>query len=256
MFMGKYLKLVIFSLLFLSASPIPPSPASHRTPAGDPALNDNGFALIELFTSEGCSSCPPADELVASLPTTYPSGVYILSFHVDYWDRLGWKDPFSRADFTQRQRQYGEVLMLNSVYTPQVVVNGRTQMVGSDKDRLKETIDDQLAHTTNPAIDATAHSTDNKKVTIDFTLTGKNPATLQAALIQLHASTAVKNGENAGRELHHANIVRDLKSSSKSKGSLTLSLPGGLTAADSKVIIFLQNKETLQVEGARLLDIH
>jgi len=129
-------------------------------------------------------------------------------------------------------------------------------MVGSDKDRLKETIDDQLAHTTNPAIDVTAHNTDNKKVTIDFTLTGKNRATLQAALIQLQASTAVKNGENAGLELHHANIVRDLKSSTKSKGSLTLSLPGGLTAADCKVIVFLQNKETLQVEGARLLDIH
>jgi len=273
--MGKYLKLVIFSLLFLSGRPIPPVPVSHRAPAGSPAPNEgfapapagyapanDGFAVIELFTSEGCSSCPPADELVASLPTTYPSGVYILSFHVDYWDRLGWKDPFSRSDFTQRQRQYGEVLMLNSVYTPQVVVNGRTQMVGSDKDRLKETIDDQLAHTTNPAIDAAAHTTDNKTVTIDYALTGagtgksKNPATLQAALIQLQASTAVKNGENAGRQLHHANIVRDLKSSTKSKGSLTLSLPGGLTAADCKVIVFLQNKETLQVEGARLLDIH
>jgi len=129
-------------------------------------------------------------------------------------------------------------------------------MIGSDKDRLRETIDDQLAHTTNPAIDATAHTTDSKKVTIDFALTGKNPATLQAALVQLQASTAVKNGENAGRELHHANIVRDLKSSTKSKGSLNLSLPAGLTASDCKVIVFLQDKETLQVEGARLLDIH
>jgi len=147
--------------------------------------------------------------------------------------------------------------MLNSIYTPQVVVNGQTQMVGSDKDHLRQAIDDQLAHTTNPLIDATAHST-NKTVTIDYTLagTGKSPATLQAALIQLQASTAVKNGENAGRQLHHVNVVRDLKSSTKSKDSLSLSLPAGVTAADCKVIVFLQDKETLKVEGACLLDIH
>jgi len=238
--MGKYLKLVIFSLLFVS----------YKSPT-----HNEGFAVIELFTSEGCSSCPPADELVASLPKTYPSGVYILSFHVDYWDRMGWKDPFSRADFTQRQKQYGEVFMLNSIYTPQVVVNGRTEMVGSDKDRLRKAIDDQLTHTTNPLIDATVHTTGNT-VTIDYTLPAKSQATLQAALIQLQASTAVKKGENAGRQLHHANIVRDLKSSTKNKGSLSLSLPAGVTVADCKVIVFLQDKETLKIEGARLLDIH
>jgi hypothetical protein len=265
--MGKYLKLVIFSLVVLSFTPTH-SPVSHRPPSDGPASstpNDNGltpanegFALIELFTSEGCSSCPPADDLVASLPKTYASGVYVLSFHVDYWDRLGWKDPFSRADFTQRQKQYGEVLMLNSIYTPQVVVNGRTEMIGSDKDRLRKTIDDQLAHTTNPSIDAAAHTTDNKTITIDYALTGtgKSPATLQAALIQLQASTAVKKGENAGRQLHHANIVRDLQSSEKKKGSLSLTLPAGVAAADCKVIVFLQDRETLHVEGARLLDIH
>ncbi|HVV03530.1 MAG TPA: DUF1223 domain-containing protein [Puia sp.] len=262
--MGKYLKLVIFSLLALSFTPTP-TPLSHHPASDGPAPsspNDNGFpptndgfALIELFTSEGCSSCPPADDLVASLPKTYPSGVYILSFHVDYWDRMGWKDPFSQAGFTQRQKQYGDVFMLNSIYTPQVVVNGRTEMVGSDKNRLRQAIDDQLAHTTNPPIDATVHATD-KTVTIEYTLPNKTRAALQAALIQLQASTAVKKGENAGRQLHHANIVRDLKSSTKNKGSLSLSLPAGLTAADCKVIVFLQDKETLKVEGARLLDIH
>jgi len=129
-------------------------------------------------------------------------------------------------------------------------------MVGSDKDRLRHAIDDQLAHTTNPPIDATAHTTDNKTITIDYALTAKNPATLQAALIQLRAATEVKKGENAGRQLHHANIVRDLKSSPKTKGTLSLSLPAGVTASDCKVIVFLQDKETLQVQGARLLDIH
>jgi hypothetical protein len=240
--MGKYLKLAIISLLFFSGRPAP-------------SAND-GFAVVELFTSEGCSSCPPADELVASLPTTYPSGVYILSFHVDYWDRLGWKDPFSQAEFTQRQKQYKDVLMINSVYTPQVVVNGKAEMVGSDKDRLKQAIDDQLAHTTNPPIEAAAHAASPTSVTIDYALPGKNAGTIQAALIQLQASTEVKKGENAGRQLHHANIVRDLRSSTRKKGSLSLTLPAGVTAADCKVVVFLQDNETLQVGGARLLDIH
>ena|SRR5437764_672084 len=84
----------------------------------------NGFAVVELFTSEGCSSCPPADKLVATLvERDKKEAVYILSYHVDYWDRLGWKDRFSDAAFTARQQHYAELLHLSSVYTPQIVVN-------------------------------------------------------------------------------------------------------------------------------------
>lgn len=221
-----------------------------------PPSHNEGFAVVELFTSEGCSSCPPADDLVATLPKSYPAGVYVLSFHVDYWDRLGWKDAFSRADYTLRQKQYTEALNLKSIYTPQVVVNGKTQMVGSDASRLQETIQDELAHTSNPPLEATAHSADGKTVTVDFTRTDKGRSNLEAALVQLQASTDVKDGENAGKQLHHANIVRDLRSSGKNKGSLTLALPAGLSSGDCKVVIFLQDKNNLHIEGARLLDIH
>jgi hypothetical protein len=267
--MGKYLKLAIFCLLFVSFKVPPkadkvPSKTDKVSSMEDKILSKadkapqktDGFALVELFTSEGCSSCPPADALVASLPKTYPSGVFILSFHVDYWDRLGWKDPFSSADFTQRQKQYGEVFRLNSIYTPQVVINGRTEMVGSDKDRIRNAIEDQLAHTANPSIDATARSTDKKRVTVDYTLKDNSKGAFHAALVQLQASTAVKKGENAGLQLHHADIVRDLQSSTKNKGSLTLSLPAGVTKEDCMIVVFLQDNETLQVDGARVLDIH
>ena len=220
-----------------------------------PASND-GFALVELFTSEGCSSCPAADEIVASLPKSYSTGVFVLSFHVDYWDRLGWKDPFSKADYTLRQKQYTETLNLRSLYTPQVVINGKTEMVGSDEARLRQAIDQELAHTTNAPIEANAHSSDGKSITVDYTLTSKSQGALQAALLQLEASTAVKNGENGGRQLHHTNIVRDLKTSNKSKGALTLTFPAGLTAANCKVLVFLQDKDDLHVSGARLLEIH
>src|SRR5450631_4033183 len=80
-----------------------------------------GFAVVELFTSEGCSSCPPADEAVAELAKDYTSNVYVLGFHVDYWNYLGWKDEFCAADYSNRQQEYAAVLNLSSIYTPQVI---------------------------------------------------------------------------------------------------------------------------------------
>jgi len=231
-------------------------PALFLTGSGH-AVHADGFVLVELFTSEGCSSCPAADELVASLPKSYSTGVYVLSFHVDYWDRLGWKDPFSKADYTRRQKEYNTALSpMPSIFTPQVIINGKMELVGSDESRIRAAIDQELAHTTNAPIEANAHSADGKTITVDYTLTGKSRGTLQAALLQLEASTAVKNGENAGRQLHHSNIVRDLQTSSKGKGALTLTFPDGLTAANCKVMVFLRDKDDLHVSGVRLLEIH
>ena len=100
-----------------------------------------GFAVIELFTSEGCSSCPPADALVARVQKESANEpVYILAFHVDYWNRLGWKDVFSSSEYSDRQNQYAMWLKLSSVYTPQAIVNGRTEFVGSEEGTLRNAI--------------------------------------------------------------------------------------------------------------------
>src|ERR1700733_12538487 len=89
---------------------------------GVPAGAEPGFAVVELFTSEGCSSCPPADEVLAKIATEYKDYVYVLGFHVDYWDRLGWKDVYSSADYTRRQQEYARAFKLSSIYTPEAVV--------------------------------------------------------------------------------------------------------------------------------------
>ena len=105
----------------------------------------DGFAVVELFTSEGCSSCPPADELVARIQKeNSDQPVYILSFHVDYWNNLGWKDPFSSAAYSKRQKEYANRLNLQSIYTPQVIVNGRTEFVGSDEGKMLNAIKSNL----------------------------------------------------------------------------------------------------------------
>src|SRR5882757_1991885 len=179
------LGLLPISLLLSPAASHPPMTGKAFV-AGSHRPADQGFALVELFTSEGCSSCPPAEELAATLPQSYPSGVFLLSFHVDYWDRLGWKDPFSKADYTDRQTRYAETLkLLRGIYTPQAIVNGKIQLVGSDEPKLRKAIDGELAHTINPPIDDNAHTTDDKTIAVDFTLENKSLGALQAALVQV-----------------------------------------------------------------------
>ncbi len=113
---------------------------TKKAPDKKKSEEGKGFAVIELFTSEGCSSCPPADELVSKVLSENKPDVYILSFHVDYWDRLGWKDDFSQATFSDRQKQYARYLSLDGVYTPQIVVNGTDQFVGSNETHLRSSI--------------------------------------------------------------------------------------------------------------------
>src|SRR5215831_9324057 len=113
----------------------------------------SGFAVVELFTSEGCSSCPSAEALMArTQEEDRDLPVYCLAFHVDYWDRQGWKDVFSSPAFTDRQRQYSNWLRLNEIYTPQAVVNGRTEFVGSDAASLSRAIQNGLQQTEGPTL--------------------------------------------------------------------------------------------------------
>jgi hypothetical protein len=122
-----------------------------------------GFAVVELFTSEGCSSCPPADEAVADIARQYKNNVFILAYHVDYWNYLGWKDMFSNSAYSNRQKQYASLLNVSSVYTPQIIVNGKTEFVGSDKIKLEQTISKELNSQVIKPFEISTRSSDGKK---------------------------------------------------------------------------------------------
>jgi len=160
--------------------------------------------VVELFTSEGCSSCPPADALLAELASR--PNVLALSFHVDYWDGLGWKDPFSSREATQRQERYRALLDLATIYTPQIIVDGRWQAVGSDHAEVEHAL--ELARQDRHDIPVTlAVNASNAQIKLRAASDAAAASVLLVGFDRRHAS-AVKGGENSGHTLTHADVVR------------------------------------------------
>jgi hypothetical protein len=226
---------------------VSPAFTNHKSATKKARVKDagNGFAVIELFTSEGCSSCPAADELVARIQKEdSDKPVYILAFHVDYWNRLGWKDVFSSADYSKRQNEYASWLKLSSVYTPQIVVNGRKEFVGSSAGTLRNAITAGLRTASAAQLTLNAQSS-RGHIAVQYSTTGMvKTSTLLLAVVQKAAQTKVKNGENGGRTLSHVQIVRKLQSqalATDGKGSTTIALPEGFTTQGYEVIGFIQN---------------
>jgi len=217
-----------------------------------------GFAVVELFTSEGCSSCPAADALIARVQQQDKDlPVYVLAYHVDYWDRLGWKDTYSDAAYTDRQRRYASWLNLNSIYTPQVVVNGQTEFVGSQEGTLLRSIKDALLQ--NDELQLSLSGLRLNGGQIDWMCKAEggpamwNNYSLIVAVVQRTATTQVKSGENGGRTLSHVQIVRELGVSAldgKGQGAGRLAWPAGVAPADGEVIAFLQNRDNGKIIAA------
>jgi len=169
--------------------------------AATPACADPRPVVVELFTSQGCSSCPPADALLAELARR--DGVLALGFHISYWDRLGWKDPLSSQGSTDRQKAYARRLSGGQVYTPQIVVDGTDEMVGSDRSVVLAAL--LSAHP--QAIAPVSFAADHRSVAIGVG-TGKGEVVLVRFV--RHRTTEVAVGENAGREATDANGVTGL----------------------------------------------
>ncbi|HUC12608.1 MAG TPA: DUF1223 domain-containing protein [Stellaceae bacterium] len=172
--------------------------------------------VVELYTSEGCSSCPPADALLAELATR--PGVLALSFDVDYWDRLGWKDPFSSAAATARQRDYARLLGVNTVYTPQIVVDGHWQVIGSDRDKVGQAI--AAARSATVAAVPVSLALDHGRARVAIAAAGTTGSIVLIGFDRRHVD-AVRGGENTGRILTHVNVVRGIAEIGRFDGKAT-----------------------------------
>ncbi|HKM74236.1 MAG TPA: DUF1223 domain-containing protein [Stellaceae bacterium] len=198
--------------------------------------------VVELFTSEGCSSCPPADLLLAELASR--PDVLALSYHVDYWDRLGWKDPFSSPEATERQDRYSTLLHLATVYTPQIVVDGKWQAVGSDRADVEHALD--LARRDRREVSVSL-ALDHGQAQIKL---GPGDGAVSASVLLIgferHHVSAVERGENRGRTLAHVDVVRGVEEIARYSGTAaTIAAPipwncdrvaGLLQAADGRVL--------------------
>lgn len=249
----KYLIAVLLVLPALLMSLLPAGESAETTgeatvelPAGTAA---EAPVVLELFTSQGCSSCPPADALLRELEAGN-DGVIALSFHVDYWNYLGWKDPFSSPYFSARQSDYTDALRART-YTPQLVINGRSELIGSRKAEVRQAVADaqQDGLTISPSFSSVVRG---REVIVNYLL--ENPPAghrVTALLVQPEATSAVSRGENRGRELHHINVVRAMAHGPAAvKGTFTLPVPEGLDAEGMEVVLLVQEKKSQVIVGA------
>ena len=223
--------------------------------------------VVELFTSEGCSSCPPADANLAKLEEQQPVGsaeVIALEEHVDYWNNLGWADPFSGSEWTARQEAYAETFRNGSVYTPQMVVDGTAEFVGSREREARQTIEQAARQAkANVSISANGDETGaSRKFNVQVgrlasAAAGDTPEVwLAVTETQLHSS--VTRGENAGEDLHHAAVVRTLRrlgSAAPNKdvsfaGETNVSIASSWKQENLRVVVFVQEKNSRRILGA------
>lgn len=219
--------------------------------------SDNSFVVLELFTSQGCSSCPAADKqlrTVKRIAEQKKLPVYALSFHVDYWDRLGWKDTYSSTINTQRQYEYARVFSKRNVYTPQMIVNGTYEFVGSDQLTCNKYIAKELKKPIEENIHLSASYTLlNDLININYKTGNIFDGFLNIAIVQSEGEVNIRRGENSGRKIAYSNIVRAFKQvncNNKCQGKWLTKIPRNLNAEDILIYIYLQNRDDMRIMAA------
>lgn len=214
----------------------------------------NGPIVVELFTSEGCSSCPPADRLFSQLE----GDVVQLGFHVDYWNHLGWRDPFSDARWSDRQRRYSDAFERGYVYTPQLVVNGRAEAVGSDRREVQAMLREAATKKPSATLElAVEPGAGELAVAVAGRLVaGSEPAALLVAVTESGFEIDVEAGENRNRKLRHQHVVRDLhelgrlQPGAPLEQTVVLPLDAGWKREHVSIVAFAQDPVTLEIHGA------
>jgi hypothetical protein len=224
--------------------------------------------IVELFTSEGCSSCPPADAYIAKLEAIQPipnTQIIVLEEHVDYWNSDGWIDPYSSREWTLRQQEYAATLGNKNPYTPQLVVGGQKELLGSREDLVTQAIETAAASpaaarvSVSVAASAKANNED-ASVSVDQLNAGKHGDRPEVWIVVTESGlhSAVKAGENSGQDVHHASIVRvlhkvgaiDTSKASSYSGTTSVHLDPSWRRQNLHVVAFVQDRKSHQILGA------
>ena len=219
-------------------------------------VNDGPYApviVLELFTSQGCSSCPPADKVLDEAKKRFPNEVFALSYHVDYWNYIGWEDPFSQSVFTKKQSFYNRKFGYSGNYTPELVINGKEHLVGSNRTKVFSKINGYKEKGAQQSI--AIHKVQKHGTTINFeyTLEGTSKdSELRAVLVLNERITAVKRGENRNRTLKNSNIVLTEKyiDFEKVSGKATIAIPAFVTANDELTLVVLVENSASDITAA------
>lgn len=210
--------------------------------------------VLELFTSQGCSSCPSADALLEKVGNEYKSeNVFTLSYHVDYWDYIGWKDPFSQKQFTEKQRSYARKFNDNRIYTPAVIVNGKEHFVGSNRSKMYAKIKEYQKKEVNHTISLSAKKQTKNSVQFKYTIDGDLSNTKARVVLAIQERvTEVKRGENARRTLRNNNIVvsENYLKEVKKAGNYTFHLPEIVTKNDKLTVLLILENQQKDILGA------
>ncbi|MFK8114206.1 MAG: DUF1223 domain-containing protein [Rubripirellula sp.] len=232
--------------------------AEESSPA-DKGASSKHPTVIELFTSQGCSSCPPADRVLAEYVKLHHQEqlpVLGLSFHVDYWNYLGWSDPFSSPRWSRRQKLYASVLNEKRVYTPQMIVGGRDGLVGSRRKQLDALLADHFSRQPEHEIELQVKLNSSNEIEIAHTVAGESAGKiLNVAVIARSLKATASRGENAGRTLTHSNVVRDFaqRRLDAGDGEVRFDLPRD--KSDLAVIAYVQDIKAANVSGATEVDV-
>ena len=246
-----------FSLTACATQKVESQKMEKTNPEKSQTINKSetkNYVLVELFTSEGCSSCPPADKVLARLQKEQPVDdveIVPLALHVDYWNRLGWRDVFSSADYSRRQSGYADRFDQDSVYTPQMVVDGSKEFVGSNFDTAVNDIK-EAAKTKKADVELSA--TDNALKVDLKNVPQHDNSYIWFVVTEDNLSTDVKNGENGGRRLAHTAVVREMTllgnleaGKNEFSADKQFTLPKDWNKKNLNLIVFVQGQDSKNV---------
>ena len=213
-----------------------------------PAAWSDSPVVVELFTSQGCSSCPPADAMLHELAKR--DDVIALALHVDYWDYIGWKDEFAKPEYSNRQRQYAIIGQRRSVYTPQMIINGQTDVVGAKAMKLSEAL---ARHAADPSPMSVELERGAGVVQINAVANGaQGPFVVNLIRYTPLSKTRITRGENAGHTLSYANVAHDWKIVKEWDGRAPLSMSAEVSGDAPVVVIVQKNRFGPIMAAARL----